>query len=129
MLALLIASAGGDRVVFGVVMACGCLRLAVTGLYELTGSSGLELAAGITGLLLAGACAHRAGEPLTLDAATVTELNDQHAFVTTEPAGALRPGDLLRLGISHPCGAFARWRTLLELAPDYTVPRAIRTFF
>jgi D-serine deaminase-like pyridoxal phosphate-dependent protein len=70
--------------------------------------------------------AYRAGEPLALDGATVTELNDQHAFVT---AGGLRPGDLLCLGISHPCGAFDRWRTLLEVDADYTVTRAIRTFF
>ena len=41
----------------------------------------------------------------------------------------LRPGDLLCLGISHPCGAFDRWRTLLEVDADYTVTRAIRTFF
>ena len=70
--------------------------------------------------------AYRGGEPLPLGAATVTELNDQHAFVTAE---GLRPGDLLCLGISHPCGAFDRWRTLLEVDADYTVTRAIRTFF
>jgi len=70
--------------------------------------------------------AYRGGEPLELGEATVTELNDQHAFVT---ADGLRPGDLLCLGISHPCGAFDRWRTLLEVDPDYTVTRAIRTFF
>jgi D-serine dehydratase len=68
-------------------------------------------------------------DPVALDAATVTELNDQHAFVSVEPADALRVGDLLCLGISHPCGAFDRWRTLLEVDADYTVTRAIRTFF
>ncbi len=73
--------------------------------------------------------AYRLGEPLALDTAIVTELNDQHGFVSLAPADALRPGDLLRLGISHPCGAFDRWRTLLEVDPDYTVTRAIRTFF
>ncbi len=56
----------------------------------------------------------------------MTELNDQHAFLT---ADGLQPGDLLCLGISHPCGAFDRWRTLLEVDADYTVTRAIRTFF
>ena len=70
--------------------------------------------------------AYRGGEPLPLGAATVTELNDQHAFVT---ADGLAPGDLVCLGISHPCGAFDRWRTLLEVDADYTVTRAIRTFF
>jgi len=73
--------------------------------------------------------AFRGGEAIALDSATVTELNDQHAFVTVAPADALRAGDLLRLGISHPCGAFDRWRTLLEVDADYTVTRAIRTFF
>ena len=73
--------------------------------------------------------AYRSGEPLALGSATVTELNDQHGFVTVAPADALRPGDLVCLGISHPCGAFDRWRTLLEVDADYTVTRAIRTFF
>jgi D-serine dehydratase len=72
---------------------------------------------------------YRGGAPVELAAATVTELNDQHAFVAFEPAGALEPGDLLCLGISHPCGAFDRWRTVLEVDADYTVTRAIRTFF
>ncbi len=69
--------------------------------------------------------AYRRGVPLEVEA-TVTELNDQHAFLT---ADGLQPGDLLCLGISHPCGAFDRWRTLLEVDADYTVTRAIRTFF
>jgi D-serine dehydratase len=73
--------------------------------------------------------AYRGSEPVALDAAQVTELNDQHAFVSTEPAHALRVGDLVCLGISHPCGAFDRWRTLLEVDEAYTVTRAIRTFF
>jgi D-serine deaminase-like pyridoxal phosphate-dependent protein len=70
--------------------------------------------------------AYRDGEPLPLGSATVTELNDQHAFVAVS---GLRPGDLLCLGISHPCGAFDRWRTVLEVDAEYTVTRAIRTFF
>jgi D-serine dehydratase len=73
--------------------------------------------------------AFRRGEPVALGGAAVTELNDQHGFVSVEPADALRPGDLVCLGISHPCGAFDRWRTLLEVDEDYTVTRAIRTFF
>ena len=71
----------------------------------------------------------RDADPIALDSAIVTELNDQHGFVSVEPADALRAGDLLCLGISHPCGAFDRWRTLLEVDADYTVTRAIRTFF
>jgi D-serine dehydratase len=44
----------------------------------------------------------------------VTGVNDHHAFVRV-PAGtasAVAPGTVLRLGISHPCGAFDRWRHL-----------------
>jgi D-serine dehydratase len=73
--------------------------------------------------------AYRRGEPVALGTATVTELNDQHGFVSVEPADALAVGDLVCLGISHPCGAFDRWRTLLEVDEGYTVTRAIRTFF
>ena len=70
--------------------------------------------------------AYRGGEPLPLGPASVTELNDQHAFVS---ATGLEVGDLVCLGISHPCGAFDRWRTILEVDPEYSVTRAIRTFF
>ena len=70
--------------------------------------------------------AYRGGETVVLGPATVTELNDQHAFVS---ATGLEVGDLVCLGISHPCGAFDRWRTVLEVDPEYTVTRAIRTFF
>ena len=73
--------------------------------------------------------AYRRGEPVTLGTATVTELNDQHGFVSVAPPDALAVGDLVCLGISHPCGAFDRWRTLLEVDEGYTVTRAIRTFF
>lgn len=44
----------------------------------------------------------------------VTGVNDHHAFVRV-PAGtaaSVAPGTVLRLGISHPCGAFDRWRHL-----------------
>lgn len=44
----------------------------------------------------------------------VTGVNDHHAFVRV-PAGdasAVAPGTVLRFGISHPCGAFDRWRHL-----------------
>lgn len=51
-----------------------------------------------------------------LDVSTweVTGVNDHHAFVRV-PAGtasSVAPGTVLRFGISHPCGAFDRWRHL-----------------
>jgi uncharacterized protein len=57
-LALLLLSAGGGRLMVGVAIACGFVRLTLTGLYEVLGSSGLELAAAIAGLVLAAACAY-----------------------------------------------------------------------
>lgn len=51
---------------------------------------------------------------LDVSAWEVTGVNDHHAFVRV-PAGtasAVAPGTVLRLGISHPCGAFDRWRHL-----------------
>jgi hypothetical protein len=41
-----------------VAIICGCVRLTLTGLYEVTASTGLEQAAGIAGLVLAAACAY-----------------------------------------------------------------------
>ncbi|WP_454049272.1 alanine racemase [Cellulomonas sp. Marseille-Q8402] len=57
---------------------------------------------------------------LDVSAWEVTGVNDHHAFVRV-PAGTGRsvpPGTVLRLGISHPCGAFDRWRHLPLVDPD-----------
>jgi D-serine deaminase-like pyridoxal phosphate-dependent protein len=43
--------------------------------------------------------------------ATVESMADQHAFLR-DPAGALRVGDVIRCGISHPCTAFDKWRLI-----------------
>ena len=37
-------------------------------------------------------------------------INDQHLFVRVDPDATIGAGDVVRLGISHPCGAFDRWR-------------------
>ncbi|GAA1778135.1 alanine racemase [Agromyces lapidis] len=50
------------------------------------------------------------GRPL--DEASVTAVNDQHAYLRGE-AGAALPvaiGDVVALGLSHPCTAFDKWR-------------------
>lgn len=71
-------------------------------------------------------------DPQLLDA-TVTQLNDQHAFLEYPGDTDIRPGDVVRLGISHPCTAFDKWRTipLIESA-DASDPRVhgfVRTYF
>lgn len=56
--------------------------------------------------------------PVPLDlpyAARVTQLNDQHAHLALPADAELAVGDVVRLGISHPCTAFDRWRLLPEI--------------
>lgn len=47
--------------------------------------------------------------PGSVDGARVTALNDQHAFVELPAESALAVGDLVRLGISHPCTTIDKW--------------------
>ena len=44
-----------------------------------------------------------------LDGAAVTALNDQHAFLHLSEHSPIVVGDLVRLGISHPCTTFDKW--------------------
>ncbi|WP_030175642.1 amino acid deaminase [Spirillospora albida] len=60
----------------------------------------------------------------------ITELNDQHAFLT---GAAVEVGDVVRLGLSHPCTALDKW-TLIPVVDDAdaqepTVVDYVRTFF
>lgn len=59
----------------------------------------------------------------------VKALYDQHAILRVSPHVDLTVGDLLGLGITHPCTAFDKWRLLPLVDDDYTVTGAIRTFF
>jgi len=47
-----------------------------------------------------------------LDGAVVTALNDQHAFLRLGASSVLAVGDLVRLGVSHPCTTLSQWREL-----------------
>ncbi|WP_263118697.1 alanine racemase [Cellulomonas fimi] len=51
----------------------------------------------------------------------ITGVNDHHAFLRLPAGVRLDPGTVLRFGISHPCGAFDRWREIPVLAEDGTV--------
>ena len=60
----------------------------------------------------------------------VTALNDQHAYLhfpQTGPGPAV--GDLIGLGISHPCTTFDKWRWLPVVDDEGTITRAISTRF
>ena len=71
--------------------------------------------------------------PLT--GAHVSAVNDQHAFLRLDPASAeqVRVGQVVRLGLSHPCTAFDKWRWIPVVAdrdePDPVVVDLVRTLF
>ncbi len=52
---------------------------------------------------------YRGNEELTTPPMAVRGLNDQHGFVEVPAGVELRVGDVVRLGLSHPCSAFDRW--------------------
>lgn len=59
-------------------------------------------------------------------------LDDQHGYFrlsNSVSAGAVLPGDRIGFGLSHPCTAFDKWRTVLLVDDDYVVRQEIRTFF
>ena len=68
-----------------------------------------------------------------LQGAEITSVNDQHCFMTFDPeTTSVQPGDVIRLGLSHPCTAFDKWTVipvLAESAGDQTVVDLIHTFF
>ena len=66
---------------------------------------------------------------ITAFPAAVTSLNDQHAFVEIDAASELDVGDLLCLGISHPCTAHDKWRLLPMIDDDRRVVDCVRSYF
>ena len=59
----------------------------------------------------------------------VVKLNDQHAYLRTGASGCPAVGDLISLGMSHPCTILDKWRVIPVVDDDYRVVRTIRTFF
>lgn len=71
---------------------------------------------------------HEEPRPI-MNNAEVTQINDQHAFVTYASSLGLRVGDLIELGISHPCTTFDKWRLLYTVTDSLDVSGGILTFF
>ena len=59
----------------------------------------------------------------------VTELNDQHAYLRLDEETALAPGDLVCLGISHPCTTLDKWRVIPVVDDDGRVTDTVHAFF
>lgn len=67
-------------------------------------------------------------------AGTITQLADQHAFATFDPGqfgadAGPAVGDLVELGISHPCTTLDRWGLVPVVDDEYRVRELIRMYF
>jgi D-serine dehydratase len=88
------------------------------------------------GLALLGAGRRDAGfdkglpVPLGLpEGSQITGLNDQHAYLRLPAAASLAPGDVVRLGISHPCTTLELWRVIPVLDDGDHVIDVVHAFF
>ncbi len=59
----------------------------------------------------------------------VSSVDDQHAYLRLPADSSLAPGDLVCMGISHPCTTFDKWRVIPVVDDAYHVIDAIHTFF
>ena len=59
----------------------------------------------------------------------VSAMNDQHAYLRFGSGAAPQVGDLVGLGISHPCTTFDKWRWMAVVDERYDVVDAITTCF
>jgi len=69
------------------------------------------------------------GELVPAAGSHVSALDDQHAYVRLPPSAGLAPGDLVCLGVSHPCTTFDKWRVIPVVDDGYHVIDAVHTFF
>ncbi len=61
-----------------------------------------------------------------LPGASVTAMNDQHTFLALPEDSTLQVGDVVRLGLSHPCTTFDKWRALVVI-DDVRAERPLAT--
>ena len=68
--------------------------------------------------------------PATMPAGcSITGLNDQHAHMTIAPEAPFVVGDMISVGIAHPCTTFERWQLLMLVDGRLDVVGAVRTHF
>jgi len=56
-------------------------------------------------------------------------MNDQHTMFRVNATESVGAGDLVGIGISHPCTTFDKWRTIVVVDDAYRVIEAVETFF
>ena len=71
----------------------------------------------------------RDGRTQPVEGLQVTGVNDQHAMVSVPEHVSLEVGDLVGLGVSHPCTTFDKWRLIPVVTDTYEVTDAVRTYF
>jgi D-serine deaminase-like pyridoxal phosphate-dependent protein len=81
------------------------------------------------GLPIPMAVRHPDGVTAAADGLAVTKLNDHHTYLEIAHGASLRPGDLIRFGISHPCTAFDKWRSIPVVDDDGIVVDVLHTYF
>ena len=59
----------------------------------------------------------------------IFRINDQHCYLRLPENAEMAVGDLVGCGISHPCTAFDKWRTIYVVDETRTIVDAVRTFF
>lgn len=59
----------------------------------------------------------------------ISMVSDQHTNITLEPGHGIKVGDLVSLGVSHPCTTFDKWQLLYVIDDEGTVVDAVRTWF
>jgi D-serine deaminase-like pyridoxal phosphate-dependent protein len=72
------------------------------------------------------------GAPSRPIEATISAVADQHAFLRLDPTDPLAVGDVVRLGLSHPCTALDKWRWIPVTdgaGDDPAVIDLLRTWF
>jgi D-serine dehydratase len=68
-------------------------------------------------------------QPKSADGIEIFELNDQHAYARVAQGVNLEIGDLVAAGISHPCTAFDKWRSIPMVDDEYNMKSIVTTYF
>lgn len=69
------------------------------------------------------------GSVSELEKCLITGLMDQHAFMSVDASLSIAPGDIVALGLSHPCGAFDKMPFIPLVDDAWNVVDGVLTFF